>query len=205
MSRIAEWRNTVDDPPIARALFNDTRLSWLWLLVRLYVGYSWITAGIEKMENSDWAVTGNALKGFWTGAVAVSATGKSAITFSWYRDFLTFMLNGGHYVWFSKVVIFGELAIGTAMILGAFVGVAAFFGGFMNWNFMMAGSASVNPVLFSLSILLILAWKTAGYIGVDRVLLPLLGTPWRPGIVTAGGRVAQPVVAGGSGKEALKQ
>ena len=24
-----------------------------------------------------------------------------------------------------------------------------------------------------------LAWKVAGYYGADRVLLPLLGTPWR--------------------------
>jgi thiosulfate dehydrogenase [quinone] large subunit len=32
-------------------------------------------------------------------------------------------------------------------------------------------------------VFLILAWKTAGYWGLDRFLLPLLGTPWRPAIV----------------------
>jgi thiosulfate dehydrogenase [quinone] large subunit len=46
-------------------------------------------------------------------------------------------------------------------------------------NFMLAGSASSNPVLLILAIVLILAWKTAGYIGLDRYLLPLLGTPWK--------------------------
>ena len=71
--------------------------------------------------------------------------------------------------------------VGVALIMGAFVGVAAFAGGLMNWNFMMAGTASTNPLLFLLSILLILAWKTAGWYGLDRVLLPLLGTPWQPG------------------------
>jgi hypothetical protein len=25
------------------------------------------------------------------------------------------------------------------------------------------------------------AWKVAGYYGLDRYLLPMLGTPWRPG------------------------
>jgi thiosulfate dehydrogenase [quinone] large subunit len=30
-----------------------------------------------------------------------------------------------------------------------------------------------------LAIALILAWKTAGHIGLDRFLLPLLGTPWK--------------------------
>ena len=41
----------------------------------------------------------------------------------------------------------GELLIGIALIVGALTGIAAFFGGFMNWNFMMAGSASANPLL----------------------------------------------------------
>ena len=201
MSRIVEWRNTVDDPPIAKAIFNDVRLSWLWLLIRLYVGYSWITAGIEKAESPAWTVTGTALKGFWAGAVAVPANGHAPITFDWYRSFLTFMLDSGSYVWFSKLIVFGEVAIGLGMIVGAFVGVAAFFGAIMNWNFMMAGSASVNPVLFALAVVLILAWKTAGYIGVDRFLLPLLGTPWRPGIVFVKGEAAKPVVAGGGGQK----
>jgi thiosulfate dehydrogenase [quinone] large subunit len=32
-----------------------------------------------------------------------------------------------------------------------------------------------------LAIGLMLAWKVAGWIGVDRVLLPALGTPWQAG------------------------
>ncbi|MHB0869299.1 MAG: DoxX family protein [Chloroflexota bacterium] len=177
-------QTVVEDPPLARALFGDTRMSWLWLLVRLYVGYSWITSGLGKLSNPAWMDTGAALKGYWTAAVAIPATGKAPITFDWYRDFLSMLLAGNHHVWFAKLVAFGEVAIGAALILGAFVGVAAFFGGFMNWNFMMAGTASTNPVMFGLAIGLILAWKTAGYLGADRVLLPLLGTPWRRGMVT---------------------
>jgi thiosulfate dehydrogenase [quinone] large subunit len=46
-------------------------------------------------------------------------------------------------------------------------------------SFLMAGTVSTNPVLFFAGILLILAWKNAGYLGLDRYLLPLLGTPWR--------------------------
>lgn len=182
MLSLRQRQAVVEDPPIARALFGDTRLSWLWLLVRLYLGYSWITASLHKLEDPAWMATGNALKGYWTGAVGTPEK-ASVITFGWYRDFLTMLLNGGHYVWFAKLVAIGEMAIGVALLLGAFVGVAAFFGGFMNWNFMLAGTTSTNPVLFALAVLLILAWKTAGFWGLDRVLLPLLGTPWRPGIV----------------------
>ena len=61
---------------------------------------------------------------------------------------------------------------------GAFVGIAAFFGALMNWNFLMAGAASTNPLLLMLGIVLIRAWKVAGWYGLDRYLLPLLGTPW---------------------------
>jgi thiosulfate dehydrogenase [quinone] large subunit len=91
------------------------------------------------------------------------------------------MLDSGSYTWFAKLVTAGEILIGIGLILGIFTGIAAFFGGFMNWNFMMAGTASTNPVLFTISILLILAWKTAGWIGLDRWILPALGTPWQPG------------------------
>jgi thiosulfate dehydrogenase [quinone] large subunit len=47
-------------------------------------------------------------------------------------------------------------------------------------SFLLAGSASTNPVLFTMAIGVILAWKVAGYYGVDRWLLPMLGTPWHP-------------------------
>ncbi len=67
------------------------------------------------------------------------------------------------------------------MIVGALVGIAAFFGTVLNFNFQLAGSASTNPVLFGLGVLLVLAWKIAGWWGLDRVLLPRLGTPWAPG------------------------
>ncbi len=47
------------------------------------------------------------------------------------------------------------------------MGIAAFFGAVMNWNYMMAGSASTNPMLFVVALALIIAWRVAGYIGVD--------------------------------------
>ena len=74
--------------------------------------------------------------------------------------------------------MWGEVLVGLALILGAFVGIAAFFGAAMNFNFIMAGAASTNGLLFVLAILLMLAWKVAGWYGFDRWLLPLIGTPW---------------------------
>lgn len=69
---------------------------------------------------------------------------------------------------------------------GAFTGIAAFLGAFFNMNFMLAGVASTNPLLFTVSIFPILAWRVASWYGLDRWLLPKLGTPWwRPGEDTA--------------------
>ena len=170
---------TVKDPNFTNILFNDTRLAWFWLILRVWLGYKWVDAALHKIDNPAWVQTGDALKGFWTGAVAIPETGRPAIAFDWYRGFLQMLLDAEAYTWFAKVVAYGELLVGIALILGAFTGIAAFFGALMNWNFMMAGSASTNPMLLIIAIGLILAWKIGGYIGLDRFLLPLIGTPWR--------------------------
>lgn len=171
----------IHDPQIAHLLFNDTRTAPLWLAVRLFVGYEWLSAGYEKVRSSAWMSGGSALKGYWTSATAVPATGHAAITYGWYRNFLSFMLRHEWYTWFAKVVAVGELLVGIALILGFVVGISAFLGSVMNFSYMLAGSASTNPVLFGLAVFLILAWKVAGYLGLDRYALPLLGAPWSPG------------------------
>jgi thiosulfate dehydrogenase [quinone] large subunit len=191
MSTIITRKGTVvQDPPLVHAILNDTRFAILWLVLRVWIGYQWIEAGMHKLENPAWVKTGEALKGFWTGSIAIPAEGRPPIAFDWYRNFIQFMLDAQAYTWFAKLVVAGEMLIGIALILGLFTGIAAFFGGFMNWNFMMAGSASINPMLFTISVVLILAWKTAGYLGVDYFLLPALGTPWK------GEQVAQPEAYG---------
>ena len=80
---------------------------------------------------------------------------------------------------FSFMVAYGELFVGLGLILGLFTGIAAFFGGFMNVSFLFAGTLSTNPLLFVLATWLVLAWKVAGFYGLDRWALPLLGTPWQ--------------------------
>ena len=122
--------------------------------------------------------TGEALKGFWMGAVQTPTAGRPPIAYAWYREFLQTMLDAQAYTWFAKVMAISEVLIGVALILGIFVGRTAFFGGFMNWNFIMAGSASVNGVFFGLSVLLVLAWKIAGYIGFDYFVLPRVADLW---------------------------
>ena len=177
----------VADPPIVKFLFGSALSGLLWLPLRLFLGYQWLIAGEHKITDPKWMATGEALKSYWASAAKIPvAPARPAITFDWYRSFLQFLLDTESYTWFAKLVAVGEMVIGIALILGLFTGIAAFFGGFMNWNFMMAGSASTNPLLFAVAAFLILAWKVAGYYGLDYFLLPALGTPWQLGRLFGG-------------------
>jgi len=184
----------IEGPDVARFLFSNSRAGLVWLPIRLFLGFNWLEAGLHKATGTGWLDGGAALKGFWTAAVAIPDKGSGPITYDWYREFISFLLNGGHYTWFAPLITFGEILVGIGLILGALTGFAAFFGAFMNMSYLLAGTASTNPVMFALAIGLILAWKVAGYYGVDRVLLPVLGTPWAPGspAAHAGARPAQP-------------
>jgi thiosulfate dehydrogenase [quinone] large subunit len=169
---------TIDDPFIARLLFSDVRMSWLWLIVRVWLGYQWLQSGIGKLSNPAWISTGEALKGYWANQVKIPETGRPAISFDWYRDFLNTLLTNNAHTWFAPLIVWGELLIGVGLVVGAFVGIAAFFGALLNWNFIMAGSASTNGLMLIAALLLVMAWKIAGYIGADFLLLRWLGVPW---------------------------
>ena len=174
----------VADPPLARLLFSDTRLAPVWFLVRMYVGFSWLDAGWHKVidtgAKTNYIVDGSGIYAFWQRIAAIpAAPARPVIVYDWYRSAIQFLVENHWEGFFGKLIAFGETAVGLGLILGAFVGIAAVSGAFMNLNFMLAGSASTNPVLLLLGFLLVLAWKTAGFIGLDRILLPILGTPWK--------------------------
>lgn len=176
----------IEGPAFTRFLFSNSRAGLFWLPVRLFLGFAWLGSGWGKLTDPDnaWLGGGAALRGYWERAASIPEEGRPPITYEWYRGFIQTLLDNGAESWFSYLIVFGELAVAIGLILGILTGFAAFGGALMNMSFLLAGSASTNPVLFSLAIGLILAWKVAGYYGVDRYLLPMLGTPWRPAILT---------------------
>lgn len=171
----------IPEPKISRFLFSSTRFSFAWLLLRIYIGWIWLMAGYEKIINPAWVGphAGTALAGFLMAALKKSAGAHPDVA-SWYANFLTNIIVHNA-VFVSYVVSYGELLVGIALILGITTGIAAFAGSFMNMNYLLAGTVSINPLMFVAELLLILAWRTAGWFGFDRILLPLLGTPWQPG------------------------
>ena len=175
----------VEGPAFTRYLFSNTRAGLIWLPIRIFVGFSWLEAGWHKLTGEGWVDGGAALLGYWERAVAIpEAPARPPISFEWYRTFLQFLIDNGAQTWFAWLITLGEIAVGIGLLTGTLVGIAAFFGALMNMSFLLAGSASVNPILFTFAIGLILAWKVAGYYGVDRYLLPMLGVPWRARVGT---------------------
>ena len=178
----------IAEPTLAHFLFTSARSAPLSLGAPLYLGYEWFDAGRHKLSDGAWMNGGAARRGYWERAVSTPEGGRPPITYGFFREYIQYMLDNGWYDWFAKVIVFGELLVGIGLILGALTGIAAFFGALMNMSFMLAGSASTNPILFTLSILIILAWRVAGLIGLDRWLLPALGAPWSPGRLARRGR-----------------
>jgi thiosulfate dehydrogenase [quinone] large subunit len=142
--------------------------AFLWLPIRLYVGWDWLDAWWHKFTDPAWMYSGEGILSFWQKAVT------QPTKFPAYRDFIQYLIDAGAHPWFAKLIVFSEFAVGMGIVLGALVGVAAFFGALMNMSFLLAGTVSTNPVLFFFEIWLILAYKTAGWWGLDRVLLPWL-------------------------------
>lgn len=165
---------TVRQSGLAHLFIASTNSAPLWFLIRIYLGYEWFTAGWEKVTNPAWfgSGAGATLHGFITGALGKTAGAHPDVQ-TWYASFLQSMVLP-HVVAWSNVVTVGELAVGVGLIVGLLTGVAAFFGFFMNLNYLLAGTVSMNPVLLALSLPLMLAWRVGGYWGLDRYVLPRL-------------------------------
>lgn len=151
---------------------TDTKFAWVWLIVRVYIGWLWLEAGWEKIGEATWvgSQAGTALNGFINHAI-ILASGAHPQVLGWYATFLQNWVVP-HAVLFSYLVTYGEVLVGVALILGVMTGKAAFWGGFMNLNYLLAGTAGVNPLMLVFQIFLILAWRTSGWIGLDRYIIP---------------------------------
>ena len=155
-------------------LFRSRAASVIWLAVRLVLGYWWLNAGYQKIWGSEkaafWFGGGAGVKGFATAGVLGSATGKSGASYGWWAAFLhNFVIPNAS--WIAKLIALGELAVGIALVLGLFTGLAALAGLTLNMTYMFTGSAGVNPAYMILEVPLILAWRNAGYLGLDRYAL----------------------------------
>ena len=133
----------------------------------------------QQVKGGAWVFnshTGAAMQGFIQGALA-KANGTFSDVPGWYAWCLQHVVLPNSEV-YAYIITFGELLIGLALIVGFLTGIAAFLGIVMNVNYLLISAVSTNPALVILGSLIMLAWRIAGYYGLDHWLLHLLGTPW---------------------------
>lgn len=173
------------EPKVSKFLFASKWMAPVWTVLRIYLGWLWLRSGWGKLSNPAWIGedAGTAVSGF-LGRALTLATGERPSVQGWYAWLIenVFLPNAAV---MSYSVVFGELLVGLALMTGLLTGLAAFFGGFMNAAFLFAGTVSTNPLMFILATWIVLAWRVAGYYGLDYWVLPLLGAPRTPGF---GGR-----------------
>src|SRR5205823_4671876 len=85
---IINRHRVIADPPLAKFLFSDTRMAIVWLVLRVYVGYSWLDAGWHKILDSgaktNYIIDGSGLLAFWQRIAAVpAAPAKPVILYDW--------------------------------------------------------------------------------------------------------------------------
>ncbi|RCW74793.1 DoxX family protein [Saliterribacillus persicus] len=136
-------------------------------LIRVYLGYSWLTSGWGK-------VTGGTFDagGFIQGAIG-KASGDHPAVQGWWASFLeTVALPGANA--FTFMVMWGEVLVGLALILGLFTNFAALMGILMNFAFIFSGTVSTNGQMVLLTAFILIAGYNAGRFGLDRYVIPFI-------------------------------
>ncbi|XJZ27909.1 DoxX family protein [Bacillota bacterium Lsc_1132] len=149
-------------------LRENTVAAGILALLRLYLGYEWLTAGLHKISG------GFDATGFLKGAVGNPVKGPDgSIVYSTYVGFLkSFALpNSGI---FNILVPWGEFLVGLGLILGCLTTAAMFFALVMNFAYVMAGTVSSNPWDILLGIFIVFAGYNAGKFGLDRWVIPYI-------------------------------
>lgn len=146
--------------------YKTPQAAVVWTLLRLWLGFQWIEAGYEKLTG------GFDAGGFLKGALA-KATGDHPAVQGWYADFLqSFAVPNVHI--FNVLIPWGELLVGIGLLVGMATVPALIAGAFMNLNFMLAGTTSTNPILYTAAMILILVGTGAYLFGLDRYAVPFL-------------------------------
>lgn len=143
--------------------YENRWVAMIWGALRIWLGVQWLQAGLGKLGTFD-------ATGFLTGTVA-KAGGEAPVVQAWYAGFVETVAMPNVKI-INILIPWGEILVGVGLILGALVIPALIAGAFMNWNFLMAGTVSTNPMLLALAIILLFVAKGTAYYGVDRFLVP---------------------------------
>jgi thiosulfate dehydrogenase [quinone] large subunit len=149
----------------------------VYTILRIYVGWEWLSRGIDKNFGTDsinWvgSQAGAHVTTFLQGALQKSVGPHPDVQWL-YADFAKYIALP-HATIFSFLTAWGELAVGIALILGFFTTFALLGALLLNFNYLFAGTVSINPLLILIEMTLIRIGPSVYYLGLDHILLPRL-------------------------------
>lgn len=151
---------------------NHKVAAGLWTIIRVYIGYVWLTSGLGKIMGGEFDTSG-----FLQGAVAQTG-GEHPTVQAWWGAFLEAVALPNADL-FTVLVMWGEVLVGIALILGLFTNFAALMGITMNFAFLFSGTVSTNAQMVLLTIFIIVAGANAGKYGLDRWVMPYMKQIWK--------------------------
>lgn len=146
---------------------NNKVVAGILAFLRIYIGYQWVTGGYGKIVGGEFDASG-----FIQGAIA-NSTGEGATVQAWWGTFLETVALPNAEI-FTYMVMWGEVLVGIALILGLFTNFAALMGVTMNFAFLFSGTVSTNAQMVVITVFLMIAGYNAGRYGLDRWVLPFL-------------------------------
>ena len=163
---------------LAAGVGNRSVVGIIWLVLRCWLGYTWLMAGWGKAFGDRapaWVGerAGAGVTSFRNGALARSTGGRPLVP-AWYADFVREVALP-HATAFSYLVAYGEVLVGLALLVGLCTRFAALMGVMMNLAYLFAGTISPNPQMLVAGAALAFAGTAVGYYGLGRYPLPAIG------------------------------
>ncbi|AIG65601.1 DoxX family protein [Weissella tructae] len=151
-------------------LRNNRTASYILLVLRVYIGFQWFTAGLSKLMMNG----GFHAEGMISGALQ-QGTPEQPFAYPLFQSFLKMTTDGGQDAsFFNLVVPWGEMFVGLGLMFGMLTLAAAFFGLIMNFTYLLSGVVSVNPTFILIQFIILISGFNAGKIGLDYWVTPYL-------------------------------
>jgi thiosulfate dehydrogenase [quinone] large subunit len=142
------------------------QVAWALLLLRLFLGITFIYAGIQKFADPQ-----------YFNPAAPSYIGKQMAAMAVGSPLHGFLLTVAvpHAVIFGALVACGEVAIGLGTLFGFLLRPAAIFGLLLNLIFFLSATWHVYPYFYGSDIVFMFCWLTILIAGRDNRSLSFLG------------------------------
>ena len=150
---------------VQKSLYNSHIVPWVLLPLRLFLGITFVYAGIQKFTDPQF---------FHPGTIGF--IGKQMATFAKGSPIGGFLLNvaAPHALLFGYLVAYGEIAIGLGVLVGFLFRPAAFFGMLLSLIFFFSVTWHVYPYFYGADIVFVFSWLTMLLNGPLNTGLPTL-------------------------------